>query len=67
MCQTSPRTGVCIIRIENQRSGTLLITLVMNPNIDEASSQSSRRLTDVDAALVVVRDFLVDLTGGTPS
>jgi hypothetical protein len=64
MRQASRRAGVCIIRVEAQESGALLITVVMNANIDDASAENSRQTPDVDTALAVVRGFLVDFTRG---
>jgi hypothetical protein len=51
-------TAVCIVRVERQGDG-LLITLLTNSNIAEASSERSTKLTGIDEALAAVREFLV--------
>jgi hypothetical protein len=41
------------------QSAGLLITVVLNPNVDDVSAERSTQVGDVDAALDVVRSFLV--------
>jgi hypothetical protein len=59
MTPTLPRAGVCVVRVERQRSGTL-ITLVTNDDLDEVPPvEDVHRMTDIDTALALVREFLV--------
>jgi hypothetical protein len=58
MWHSPQRTAVCVVRAERQETG-LLITLVINPDIEEISAQRSLRVADIDAALDAVRQFLV--------
>lgn len=58
MFHSSGRTAVCVVRVERQRNG-LLITLVLNPDIDERSAQWSQRTSDIDKAMATVRQFFV--------
>ena len=62
MCDKCQATGVCVVRIEKQQSGSLLITVITNKNIHEVSGQSTTNLVNVDAALEVIRGFLADFT-----
>ena len=62
------RCGVCIVRVVRQASG-LRITLTMRPDVDDASTQTKRTVTDVAQAVEAVRNFILgfdqhgDLTG----
>jgi hypothetical protein len=67
MHRRADRTGVCVVRIEVQESGLHLITLVMNPDIDEVTDERSYKSMDVNAAVAAVRQFLVDFTQGETS
>lgn len=51
------RTGVCVLRVQRQPSG-LLITVLMNPDVDTRTAEESRRLPDVEAATAAVHEFL---------
>ena len=53
-----PRTGVCLVRIENQRSG-MLITLRTNNDVTQLSTERVVVVADVEAAVEAVRMFLV--------
>lgn len=52
------RTGVCLVRIERQRSG-VLITLRTNADVAQLSAERVTVLADVEAAVAAVRQFLV--------
>jgi hypothetical protein len=52
------RTGVCVVRIEIQRSG-VLITLRTNADVTRPSAERVVVLADVNAAVEAVREFLV--------
>jgi hypothetical protein len=58
MRHESPRTGICLVRIENQRSG-MLITLRTNNDVTQLSTERVVVVTDVEAAVEAVRRFLV--------
>jgi hypothetical protein len=60
------RTGVCVVRIETQPSG-VLITLRENPDIEQVSTERAIVVTDVDAAVEAVRDFLRSFVAASPS
>jgi hypothetical protein len=51
------RTGICLVRIEAQDRG-LLITLRMNSDVLQVSSEQILIVTDVQAAVQAVRGFL---------
>ena len=56
-----PRTAVCVVRAERRGTG-LLITLVINADIEEISAERSLRLTDINAAVDAVRDLLAEFS-----
>jgi hypothetical protein len=62
MSHIPPRAAVCVVRAERQGTG-MLITLVITPDIEEISGERSLHVSDIDAALDVVRQFLVRFAG----
>jgi hypothetical protein len=60
------RIGVCVIRVETQRSG-VLITLRENPDVEQVSTERAIAVTDVDAAVEAVRDFLRSFVAASPA
>ena len=52
------RAGVCVVRIETQGRG-VLITLRTNDDIDQVSTERVRTVTDVGAAVEMLREFLI--------
>jgi hypothetical protein len=52
------RCGVCIVRVVRQATG-LIITLTVRPDVDDASTQSERTITDVAQAVEAVRNFIL--------
>jgi hypothetical protein len=52
------RTGVCVVRIETQRSG-ILITLRTNADVAQLSAERVIVVAEVEAAVEAVRKFLV--------
>jgi hypothetical protein len=54
------RCGVCIVRVVRQASG-LVITLTQRADVDDASTQTQRTLTDVAETVEAVRDFILGL------
>ena len=56
-----PKVGVCVIRIEAQRSGTL-ITLQENDDIEQISTARTSVKADIDTAVAAVREFLRSFT-----
>lgn len=60
----SSRTGVCVVRIEAQGGG-VLITLRTNADIEQVSTERVLIVTEVDAAVQVVRDFLTAFTAAS--
>jgi hypothetical protein len=65
MVRSPRRTAVCVVRVERQLAG-LLITLTLNPDIEEMSSQRSQRTNEIDTAMATIRQFLVDFSGQAP-
>ena len=59
------RAAVCVVRAERQDTG-LLITLVINADIDQISRQRVLHFADIDAALNAVRGFLVRFGDSSP-
>jgi hypothetical protein len=57
-CHSS--AAVCIVRAERQGTG-LLITLLINSDIEGSTSSWSQQMTDIDAAVAAIRRFLVTL------
>lgn len=51
-------TGVCVLRAEPTGLGSLVITLRMSLDVEEATSPVIRHYADPDAATQAVRDFL---------
>jgi hypothetical protein len=50
-------TGVCVIRVEVQSRG-ILITLRINPDAEQVSTERVHRVADVETAVQIVSDFL---------
>jgi len=61
MTDIHPQAAVCVVRVERQDAG-LLITLVINADIDQVSKQQLAYFADIDAALDAIRHFLVQFT-----
>jgi hypothetical protein len=57
MTDIYPRAAVCVVRAERQDAG-LLITLIINADIDQVSRQQVEHFADIDAALEAVQHFL---------
>lgn len=55
------RSGVCIVRVIRQATGGLMITLVERRDVENASSQAQRTVTDVAQAVDAVRAFILDV------
>jgi hypothetical protein len=62
MRRSERTTAVCVIRVERQSTGPL-ITLRVNYDIVRHSTDAPRITTDVEEALVAVREFLEHATG----
>jgi hypothetical protein len=65
MLSNPRRTAVCIVRVEQQLDG-VLITLVLNPDINAVSTKRSHRTTEISNALATIRQFLVECTRTVP-
>jgi hypothetical protein len=52
-----PRAGVCLVRVEAQ-TGTFLITVRQNPDVEVFSGESVTLFSEVEPVLAAVRDFL---------
>lgn len=52
-------TGVCIVRVEPHGQG-LRLTVTVNPDIAQRSTEKPHHFTEVDDALAAVEDFLVE-------
>lgn len=57
------RTGVCLVRIEAQDDGTL-ITVRLNSDVGQVSTERMNSFQDVEAAVEAVRDFLTAFAVG---
>jgi len=51
------RAGFCVVRVETQDGG-VLIKLLINDDVLQCSTERVRTVTDVDAAVQVVSEFL---------
>jgi hypothetical protein len=49
-------TAICVIRLDHRGDG-LLISLRLNADIEEASGEWARHLTDIDEAIITIRQF----------
>jgi hypothetical protein len=65
MRSSSESQGVCIVRVTRQSTG-LLLTLTARTDVENASTQSETRTTDVDDGLAAVRRFVEDFARGIP-
>src|SRR5690348_5776876 len=54
------RCGVCIVRVVRQASG-LRITLTMRSDVEDASTETQHKTTDVAQAVEAVRNFILGL------
>jgi hypothetical protein len=50
-------TGVCVLRAEPQGAG-VVITLRLNPDVDDVSQERVQRVTEVESAIRIVSVFL---------
>ncbi|MFF0097515.1 hypothetical protein ACFYSF_47635 [Streptomyces canus] len=60
------RTGVCQVRAEAQRSG-LHLTLLLVPDISRTSTGRTLTLSEIDAAVAAVREFLTEFAAAERS
>ena len=51
------RAGVCVIRLERQRSG-ILVSVLLSKDVSQRSTERELRFDDADEALQAVRDFV---------
>jgi hypothetical protein len=58
MLHMRPQAAVCIIRAERHSTG-VLITLLVNPDVEAVSGERAIRVGDIDGAVDTVRQFLV--------
>jgi hypothetical protein len=65
MMRVYPQAAVCVVRAERQDAG-LLITLVINADIEQISGQQLLHFADIDAAVTAVRHFLVQFADSSP-
>jgi hypothetical protein len=63
MRHASNRTGVCLIRIEEQ-GDEVLIRVRWNPDVDQVSTERVIPCTDVDSAVAAVRELLTGFVVG---
>jgi hypothetical protein len=56
------RCGVCIVRVVRQGTG-LMITLTQRPDVDDATTQDQRTLTDIAQAVEAVKTFILGVAG----
>jgi hypothetical protein len=62
------RTGVCLVRAENQESGGFLISVTTNPDISVgARIQMSESVVSVERAIDLVSRFLEEWAEDSPS
>ncbi len=50
-------TAVCVVRLERQNGGRLLISLLLNLDIRDASGEWRQTFADIDEAIAAVRLF----------
>lgn len=58
-----PPTGVCVVRVEVQSRG-ILITLRINPDVEQVSTERVLKVADVETAIQIVSEFLDSFAGG---
>jgi hypothetical protein len=63
---THGRTGICLVRAEAQ-DDRIHITIRLNPDIRHESTERTATVPDIEAAVNIVREFLIKFTeeGGT--
>jgi hypothetical protein len=54
----SPRTAVCVLRVEPRGEDGILITITITPDVSLTSSCHSRSVVRSDDALALVASFL---------
>jgi hypothetical protein len=58
-------TGYCVIRVEAEQRG-LLIVLLLNPDGGQVATERTRKVHDLEEAVGIVREFLGGfVTNGT--
>jgi hypothetical protein len=57
------RTGLCVLRIEATDS-RFLVTVRTRADSEQGSREQVHRTAEIEAAVQVLRDFLVEFTGG---
>ena len=60
------RTGVCQVRAEAQHSG-LHLTLLLVPDISRTSTERTITLSEIEAAVTAVREFLTEFAAAERS
>jgi hypothetical protein len=58
-----PPTGVCVVRVEVQSRG-ILITLRINPDAEQVSTERVLKVADVETAIQIVSEFLDSFARG---
>ena len=62
MSTSLPQSGLCIVRIEPQDQ-QFMITIRTRLDIEHTGGERIYNTVDLDHAVLVVRDFLIDFTG----
>jgi hypothetical protein len=57
MALTRPSKGYCVIRVDAEQRG-LLIVLLLNPDAHQSSTEWTRKTKNVAEAVAIVRRFL---------
>lgn len=57
------RTGVCVVRVENQGPERFLITVTATRDVHRISVELSHRVADAESGLALVADFLRECCG----
>jgi hypothetical protein len=60
----SPRTAVCVLRVESRGEAGLLITVTTTPDVNIRSPGKARSVADAAEALSLVARFLADCGHG---
>jgi hypothetical protein len=60
----SPRTAVCILRVESRGEAGVLITITTTPDVGTRSPAKTRSVANAAEALSLVASFLTDCEHG---
>lgn len=60
-------TAICVVRLERQNDNGMLISLLLNLDIQDASGEWRHTFADIDQAMVAIRRFAETFGARSPT